>query len=61
MRIKAVQEQITLKCHICGREFCYGNREDGMPNGMTFVLKDNSRKTMCADCILKTYRQLTAN
>lgn len=42
-----------MRCDICGKTFETGNRPDGLPNGMTFVLKDGAELTMCADCIIE--------
>ena len=40
-----------VKWDICGKVFGYGNREDGLPNGMTFILQNGEKLTMCTDCI----------
>lgn len=41
-----------MKCNICGKEFEVGNRADGIPNGMGFVLQDGRQITVCADCMM---------
>lgn len=41
-----------MKCDVCGKEFKEGNRLDGIPNGVAFVMKDGTKLTMCADCIM---------
>ncbi len=28
------------RCNKCGKEFAYGNRADGLPNGVGFALKN---------------------
>ena len=43
---------MIMKCDVCGKEFGYGNRDDGLPNGVTFVTK-KGRITMCADCVIE--------
>lgn len=47
-----------MKCDVCGKEFGYGNREDGLPNGMTFILQKGKKLTMCADCIIAKGREV---
>ena len=47
-----------MKCDVCGREFKSGNRADGNPNGMTFLLQDGNSITMCADCIIEKGREV---
>ena len=42
-----------MKCDKCGKEFKAGNRPDGLPNGLDFILQNGKRLTMCADCIMK--------
>lgn len=48
-----------MKCEICGKEFGYGNREDGLPYGMTFVLHSGERLTMCSDCIIEKGKEVS--
>lgn len=40
-------------CDGCGATFVPGNRPAGVPNGVSFVLKDGTIVTYCADCIVK--------
>lgn len=40
------------ECRHCGKHFLYGNRPDGLPNGLGFVLKDGRTLNMCAECIM---------
>lgn len=47
-----------MKCDVCGKEFESGSREDGIPNGMTFLLQNDMSLTMCADCIIKKGREV---
>lgn len=47
-----------MKCEVCGKEFAYGYREDGLPNGMTFILQNGTKMTMCADCIMEKGREV---
>lgn len=47
-----------MKCDRCGKEFLPGNRMDGTPNGVGFVLKGGRRVTLCADCIIDHERTL---
>lgn len=42
-----------MKCDMCGKFFLHGNRLDGTPNGVTFVLNDGSDITACSECIEK--------
>ena len=47
-----------MKCDKCGREFEPGNRPDGIPNGVGFVIKDGRVITVCAECIIKNGRKV---
>lgn len=47
-----------MKCEVCGKEFAYGYRKDGLPNGMTFILQNGTKMTMCADCIMEKGREV---
>ena len=47
-----------MKCEVCGKEFAYGYREDGLPNGMTFILQNGTKMTMCADCNMEKGREV---
>lgn len=40
-----------MRCNLCGKEFEVGNREDGIPNGVSFMTKQGML-TVCADCII---------
>ncbi|MBQ9343793.1 MAG: hypothetical protein IJT88_01100 [Kiritimatiellae bacterium] len=51
---------MSVKCDWCGKEIVWGNSPDGLPNGMTFVCKDGSTVTMCADCIIEEGRKRAA-
>lgn len=42
-----------MKCDACGTRFVYGNRPDGVPNGVRMIQKDGSKITLCADCIIR--------
>ncbi len=41
-----------IKCDYCGKWFEIGNREDGMPNGFSFVKQDGSTLTVCTNCVI---------
>ena len=41
------------KCDQCGRPIYYGNRPDGMPNGVGMVQQNGSVVNLCAECICK--------
>ena len=45
-----------MKCTRCEREFQTGNRPDGFPNCMDFVLRDGSKLTLCAECLMDVWR-----
>ena len=47
-----------MKCDHCGKEFEAGNRPDGLPNGVWFVLEDGSMVTVCTECIMAFGEQL---
>ena len=40
-----------MKCNKCGREFLFGNRPDGLPNGVGFELDDGRTINICAECL----------
>lgn len=42
----------TFRCDKCESMFVTGN-SNGMPNGMTFVMKDDKQVTLCQKCIIK--------
>lgn len=41
------------KCNKCGKEFAYGNRADGLPNGVGLELENKKKIYICSDCILE--------
>lgn len=41
------------KCNKCGKEFAYGNRADGLPNGVGLELENEKIIYICSDCILE--------
>lgn len=41
-------------CKCCKKTFYYGERSDGLPNGVGFVLDDGERIDVCTDCIQDT-------
>ena len=41
-----------MKCDCCGAEFEPGEIVDGVPNGISFALKDWTKITMCIDCLI---------
>lgn len=43
----------VITCDECGKKFVPGNTLNGLPNGVTFVLKDGSTYTACCECICK--------
>ena len=47
-----------MKCDVCGKEFESGNRPDGIPNGMAFILEGGKSITMCAECIIEKGREV---
>jgi hypothetical protein len=55
---KLINKMMKAKCDECGAEFSPGNREDGLPNGVSFHQKDGSMYTICADCLIKKGREL---
>ena len=44
---------MTIKCDMCKKIFLPGNRPDGTPTGVSFVLEDGRKITACSDCIEK--------
>lgn len=40
-------------CDKCKKFFLPGNRPDGIPNGLGFVLQNGKKITVCADCVMK--------
>ena len=42
-----------IKCDMCNKYFSVGNRPDGTPNGVNFVLNDGNDITACSECIEK--------
>lgn len=41
-----------MKCNECGKEIEIGNREDGLPNGVGFMLEDGTTVNYCTDCLI---------
>ena len=39
-------------CNVCKKYFTSGHRPDGTPNGVAFVLKNEGKITMCAECLI---------
>ena len=37
-------------CKNCGKVFAFGNRPDGIPNGVGFQLQNGKMINLCADC-----------
>lgn len=44
---------MLIKCNECGKYFTSGNRPDGLPNGIGFVLNDGTKINVCTDCIIE--------
>jgi len=45
--------KVGVKCNECGKRFVAGNRADGIPNGVGFVLDDGTVVNVCSDCLIK--------
>ena len=41
-----------MVCDKCKKSFDVGNRPDGIPNGVTLMLRNGKSLTMCADCVM---------
>ena len=41
-----------IKCSNCGKTFKPGNT-NGLPNGITLVMKNNDKITLCQSCLCK--------
>lgn len=39
-------------CHECGKEFYFGNRPDGLPNGVAMEGPNGETVNICSDCII---------
>jgi hypothetical protein len=39
-------------CKNCGKVFAFGNRPDGIPNGVGFQLQNGKMINLCADCLI---------
>lgn len=55
--LNLLQGGIQMICDKCGKEFESGNRPDGLPNGMGFVLEDGTLVTYCTDCMIEIGEQ----
>lgn len=42
-----------MKCNICGKEFKAGNKPNGLPNGLGYVLQDGRTVNICYECYMK--------
>jgi len=42
-----------MVCDRCKKEFTPGNREDGMPYGISFETPDGTKVTVCSDCLIE--------
>lgn len=42
-----------IKCSECGKLIIPGNRPDGLPNAVGFVLEDGTLYNVCCECIIK--------
>lgn len=40
-------------CDTCGRPIIPGNRPDGIPGGVSFILQDGTQVNYCADCVIR--------
>jgi hypothetical protein len=45
-----------MTCDKCGKTFSGGQRKDGIPDGITLLLKTGKNITVCADCLIKLGR-----
>ena len=50
--------RVNIKCDGCGKEIVPGNRPDGVPNGVGFVLADGKVVNYCAECLEEIGRQM---
>ena len=39
-------------CDKCKKFFASGNRRDGIPNGVSMVMKNRKAITLCSDCVI---------
>ncbi len=46
-----MKARVTIKCDNCGCRFGIGDT-NGMPNGISFVQKDNKSITLCQKCLI---------
>ncbi len=46
-----MKAKVIIKCDNCGCRFGIGNT-NGIPNGISFVQKDNKSITLCQKCIM---------
>lgn len=42
-----------MKCDKCGKGFEYGNRPDGIPNGVVIIREDGTQAKKCLKCLMK--------
>lgn len=42
-----------IKCNRCGKEFAFGNRPDGIPNGVGFIMRNGREYNICAECVIE--------
>lgn len=42
-----------MKCDRCGKEFRPGNRTNGLPNGLEFLMADGRSVIVCTGCLLE--------
>lgn len=43
----------AIRCDKCGNMFISDNTKDGLPNGISFVMKDGRAITLCQKCIMQ--------
>ena len=46
-------DDVELVCHSCGKTFKPGSDEEGLPNGVGFVLDNGDIYCVCRECIIK--------
>lgn len=50
---KSKGNRMTFKCAICGKEYPFGKRWDGLPTGVKVTCPNGKSIKICAECILK--------